>query len=155
MLHFFLTQESASSSLGPAAHQLSLNPAEPPTHLEKKKSACAGSREKIPRATHLAQHQNTCTLPASARDSNPSGSGQHKLVQGRAAMLLDPPGPTKSWQHFPYNSSKHLAKKSVSCLRILSTEHQVLVKKDMKRHRPSLLTAQILSEEDSCKTSVW
>lgn len=24
-------------------------------------------------------------------------------------MLLDPPGTTKPWQHFPYNSPKHFA----------------------------------------------
>lgn len=61
-------------------------------------------------------------------------------------MLLDPPGPAKPWQHFPYNSPKHLAKKSVSCSRIVSTRHRVLVKENMKRHRSSLLTAQMLSE---------
>lgn len=59
MLHFFLTQDSTSSSLGPAAHQLSLNPEEPPMGLENKKSARPRSREKIPKAIHLAQRQNT------------------------------------------------------------------------------------------------
>lgn len=63
--------------------------------LENKKSACPGSREKIPRATHLVQRQNTCALPASAWDSSSSDLEQHKSVQGRAATPLDQPGPTK------------------------------------------------------------
>lgn len=115
-LHFFLTQDSTSSSLGPAADQLRLNTGKPPSGLENKKSACPGSTE-IPRATHLVQHQNTCTLPASAWDSNPSGMGRQRSVQGRTATLLDPPGPTKPWQHFPYNSPRHLAEKSASWLK--------------------------------------
>lgn len=48
----FLSDSGLNFFLFGTAHQLSLNPGEPPTGLENKKSACLGSREIIPRATH-------------------------------------------------------------------------------------------------------
>jgi len=83
--------------------------------------------------------------PSKHLRQQPKWLGTTEVSAGKGCN--DPLGPTKSWQHFPCNSPKHLAKKSVSYSSILPTKHRVLVKEKTKRHRSPLLTAQMLSED--------
>lgn len=39
-------------------------------------------------------------------------------------MLLDPPGTTKPWQHFPYNSHEHFAHFASKVLSLGQGEHE-------------------------------
>lgn len=39
-------------------------------------------------------------------------------------MLLDPPGTTKPWQHFPYNSPKHFAQFAYKVLCFGQDKHE-------------------------------